>query len=314
MATAKPATGGPFPGKEIAMHHSKDAERDAARQVNADRSRSVRASRLWQAACGLVVSFIATGATLASTANYEYDALGRLTRIGYYDGKRVIYRLDAAGNRTQVVTGTLSGIPSSITVPSSSTSGSYAISWGPATGTVTAYNLYEATNSSFYGQQLVYNGTARSTTLSGRGNGTYYYRVRACFDDTCSAYRTGSNGVTVTVASQSGVQVLNPSIQVHASGQVTQIATLANLNGHPATIHSFSESCGLAGAVIQSGAQSVGWTNSNFFWAGCEAGIVQQCSASYVIRNSTTGQLHSGTASIAVVAQAQSLPPGQYCP
>jgi len=124
----------------------------------------------------------------------------------------------------------------------------------------------------------------------------------------------GSNGVTVTIASPSGIQVLNPSIQVFASGQVTQIATLANLNGYPATVHSFSESCAVAGAAIQSGAQGVRWTNSNFFLADCEAGIDQQCSASYVIGNSTTGQLHSGTASITVVAQGQSLPPGQYCP
>ena len=296
------------------MHHSKDAATDAARQVNAASSRSVRASRPWGAAWGLVLSFVATGATLAATATYEYDALGRLTRVGYSDGKRVIYRLDAAGNRTQVASGTLPGVPSSISVPSSSTSGSYAISWGPAAGTVTAYQLYEATSTSFSGQQLVYTGTALSTALSGRANGTYYYRVRACFDDDCSAYRPGSNGVTVTTASQSGIQVLNPSIQVFASGQLTQIGTLASLNGNPATIHSFSESCALAGAVIESGAQSVRWTNSNIYLADCEPGNDQQCSASYVIRNSGTGQLHSGTASITVVAQGQSLPPGQSCP
>lgn len=296
------------------MHHSKDAERDAARQVNADRSRSVRASRFLGAAFGLVLALVLTGATLAATANYEYDALGRLTRIGLSDGKRVIYRLDAAGNRTQLVSGTLPGVPSSITVPSSSTSGSYAISWGPATGTVTAYNLYQATSTSFSGQQLVYSGTALSAALSGRANGTYYYRVRACFGADCSAYRTGSNGVAVAIASQSSIQVLNPSIQVLASGQVTQIGALANLNGHPATIHSFSESCALAGAAIESGAQGVRWTNSNFYLADCEPGLEQQCSASYVVRNSSTGQLHSGTASITVVAQAQSLPPGQYCP
>jgi len=313
MATAKPATGGPFPGKEVAMHHSTDAERGAARQVNEDRSRSVRASRLWQAACGLVVSCVATGATLAATSTYEYDALGRLTRVGYTDGRQVIYRLDAAGNRTQVVSGTLPGVPVSITVPWGSTLGSYAVSWGPATGTVTAYNLYQSTSTSFSGQQLVYTGTALSTTLSGRGNGTYYYRVRACFETDCGAYRVGSNGVTVVIVSQSGIQVLNPSIQVVASGQITQITTLANLNNNPATVHSFSESCSLAGAVIESGAQRIRWSNSNFFWAGCDVGISEQCSASYVIRNSTTGQLHSGTAPITVVAQGQSLPPGENC-
>lgn len=296
------------------MHQSKDAARDAARQVNADRSRSVRASRLWQAACGLVASFVVTGAALAATAVYEYDALGRLTRVGFSDGKQVIYRLDAAGNRTQVVSGMQAGVPSSITVPSSSKSGSYTISWGAAAGTATAYQLYEATSTSFAGQRIAYSGTGRSAALSGRGNGTYYYRVRACFDADCSAYRTASNGVTVTIASPSGIHVLNPSIQVLWSGQVTSISTLAGLNGHPATIHSFAESCALAGAVIESGAQGVRWTNSNFYVADCEPGNDQQCSASYVIRNSGTGQLHSGTASITVVAQGQSLPPGQYCP
>ena len=296
------------------MHQGTDAATDAARQVSADRSRSVRASRLWETAWALVLSFVATGATLAATASYQYDALGRLTRIIYSDGKQVIYRLDAAGNRTQVTSGTPAGVPASITVPLSSTSGAYMISWGASTGTVTTYQLYEATNTSFSGQQLLQTGTGRSALIQGRGNGTYYYRVRACFDTECSAYRTGSNGVTVTIAAPPGIQVLNPSIPVYASGQLTSITTLANLNGNPATVHSFSESCALAGAVIESGAQGVRWTNSNFYLADCEPGSDQQCTASYVIRNSSTGQLHSGTASITVVAQGQSLPPGQYCP
>ncbi len=296
------------------MHHGTDAASDAARQVNAHRSRSVRASHLLGAALGLLIALALTGTATAATASYEHDALGRLTRIDYSDGKRVIYRFDAAGNRTQVSSGAPAGIPASITVPSSSTSGSYMISWGASTGTVTAYQLYEATNPSFSGQQLLQYGTGRSALILGRGSGIYYYRVRACFDNECSAYRTGSNGVTVTIAAPSGIQVLNPTIQVHASGQLTPITTLANLNGYPATIHSFSETCALAGAVIESGAQAVRWTNSNFYLADCEPGNDQQCTASYAIRNSGTGQLHSGTASITVVAQGQSLPPGQYCP
>jgi len=296
------------------MHQSKDAAMDAARQVTADRSRSVRASHFLEIALGLVLALVLASAATAATATYEYDALGRLTRVNYSDGKRVVYRLDAAGNRTQVTSGTPAGVPASISVPSSSTSGSYTISWGAATGTVTAYQLYEATNTSFSGQQLVHAGTGRSASLTGRGNGIYYYRVRACFDTECSAYRTGSSGVTVTTGAPSGIQVLNPSIQVQASGQVTPITALASLNGNPATIHSFTESCALAGAVIESGAQGVRWTNGNFYLSDCESGIDQQCSASYVIRNSSTGQLHSGTASITVVAQGQSLPPGQYCP
>lgn len=274
----------------------------------------MRASHLLGVALGLLLPLVLPRTAVAATASHEYDALGRLVRISYSDGKRVTYQLDAAGNRKQVASGTLPGVPSSITVPSASTSGSYTISWGAPSGTVTTYQLYEATNTSFSGQQLVQAGTGRSAAISGRGNGTYYYRVRACFDSECSAYRTGSNGVTVTIAAPPGIQVLNPSIQVNASGQLTSITTLANLNGHVATIHSFSETCALAGAAVESGSQGVRWTNNNVYLADCEPGNDQQCSASYVIRNSSTGQLHSGTASIVVVAQGQSLQPGQYCP
>lgn len=296
------------------MHLSTDAGSDAARRFTADRSRSVRASRLWRFAWGPVLSLVAVTTAPAATASYEYDALGRLTRIVISDGKRVSYRLDAAGNRTQLVSGTLPGVPSSITVPSGSTTGSYAISWGPATGTVSAYSLYEATNTGFAGQQLVYTGAALNTTLAGRGNGTYYYRVRACFVDECSGYRTGSTGVTVAIAAPPGIQVLNPSIQVGASGEVTQITTLANLNNHAATIHSFSETCTKASAAIQSGAQGVQWTNSNTYLLGCDVGDNEQCSATYVIRNSSSGALHNGAASITVVARGVSPPTGTKCP
>lgn len=140
---------------------------------------------------------LACGSARAATATYDYDALGRLTKVTYSDGKVAIYKYDAAGNRSQVVSGTLPGVPTSITVPASSSTGNYTISWGAASGTVTAYQLFQATNTSFSGETTVYSGTALSIALSGRANGTYYYRVRACLDTSCGGYRTGANGVTV---------------------------------------------------------------------------------------------------------------------
>ncbi len=91
------------------------------------------------------------------------------------------------------------GVPASITVPASSTTGSYTVSWGTSTGNVTAYQLYEATNSGFTGQVQVYSGTATSRAISGKGNGSYYYRVRACNGSACSGYRTGANPTVVTL-------------------------------------------------------------------------------------------------------------------
>jgi YD repeat-containing protein len=142
---------------------------------------------------------VASLPTVAGTLNYEYDALGRLQEVRYPDGSIVSYTLDPAGNRTEAATRTPPGIPLSITVPSSSTTGSYSISWGAASGTLTAYELYEATNSNFSGQVLAYSGTGTSKAISGKGNGTYYYRVRACNGSVCGGYRAGSNATTVTL-------------------------------------------------------------------------------------------------------------------
>jgi len=265
------------------------------------------------APCVVIAALLASAAAPAATATYEYDALGRLSRVSRDDGKVESYQLDAAGNRTKVVSGTLPGVPPSISVPSSSTTGAYTISWGTASGTVTAYELYEATNSGFSGQSKVYSGTALSTALSGRTNGTYYYRVRACFDSDCGGYRAGANGVTVTIAAPPSIQTLNPSIQVGATGQLTQITTLANLNGHPAVIDSFSETCTKSVATLQSGAQAVQLTNSNLPSASCDTADNEYCSATYVIRNTSTGQTYPGTSSITVVGRYKAPPPGTHC-
>ncbi|MGQ0384690.1 MAG: hypothetical protein ACT4UP_08440 [Gammaproteobacteria bacterium] len=137
---------------------------------------------------------------MADTVNYEYDALGRLNKVTRSDGSVITYTLDPAGNRTVVASAIAPGIPSSINVPSSSTTGSYTVSWGAASGTLTAYELYEATHPGFSGQMLAYGGTALSKAISGKGNGSYYYRVRACNGSACSDYRTGANAIVVTLA------------------------------------------------------------------------------------------------------------------
>jgi YD repeat-containing protein len=176
--------------------------RIAARIAAGSRHRATRATnkRVFVACLLLPLLGGFFPAASADIVNYEYDALGRLTKVTRSDGSVITYTLDPAGNRTEVASGTPPGIPSSITVPSSSSTGSYTISWGTSTGTVTAYELYEATNTSFSSQVLAYSGTGTSKQVSDKGNGTYYYRVRACNGAVCSGYRTGANAIVVTLA------------------------------------------------------------------------------------------------------------------
>src|SRR4029079_542588 len=92
--------------------------------------------------------------------------------------------------------------PSSINVPPTSSVDNYTVVWGVATGTMTGYEVYEATTSSFSGEVMVGSGTSTSTSrfITGKGNGTYYYRVRACnTPNSCSGYAPGPNVITVTL-------------------------------------------------------------------------------------------------------------------
>lgn len=148
---------------------------------------------------GLMICLVvASGTTIAATASYEYDALGRLRVVDYSSGTIAIYDYDDAGNRLRAVTGTKPGVPASITVPASSTTGNYTVSWGAATGTVTAYQLFEATNPSFTGETAIYTGLLQSIAITGRPVGTYYYRVRACISSKCYGAIAGANGVVRT--------------------------------------------------------------------------------------------------------------------
>ncbi|HET7629787.1 MAG TPA: toxin TcdB middle/N-terminal domain-containing protein, partial [Candidatus Saccharimonadales bacterium] len=88
-------------------------------------------------------------------------------------------------------------VPASIeTKPNPSESGDYTVSWGVATGRVTAYKLYEATSSTFSGQEPLYSGTARSRNVYDKGNGYLYYRVKACNETACSGYVSTNEHIT----------------------------------------------------------------------------------------------------------------------
>lgn len=113
-----------------------------------------------------------------SPGDYKYQV-----KIYFYepeDGREYLQ------SQTNIVTVTVTsagapGTPGAITGPTSSSTGSYALGWGASSGTVSRYELQQ-------NGTLVYTGTALSTTLNGRSDGTYRYRVRACNAAGCGEF------------------------------------------------------------------------------------------------------------------------------
>nr|QNO50754.1 hypothetical protein HAICDJOK_00014 [Methanosarcinales archaeon ANME-1 ERB6] len=76
------------------------------------------------------------------------------------------------------------------------TDGNYIASWSSVSG-ATSYTLEEDTSSSFSSPTLVHSGAGTSKYVTGKSNGTYYYRVKACNACGCSGW---SNIVNIEVS------------------------------------------------------------------------------------------------------------------
>jgi hypothetical protein len=94
--------------------------------------------------------------------------------------------------------------PGSISVPTSSSTGNYIVSWSASATDGVTYHLQEATDSEFStGLRTVLSSTTALTAqITGRTSGvTYYYRVRAeKADEYYSAWVNGDNGCDVVDA------------------------------------------------------------------------------------------------------------------
>jgi hypothetical protein len=153
-------------------------------------------SNLRQAYSGTGTSASITGRTSGNTYYYRVKA----TRSGYADSD---WRTGSNGCVVSIQ-GTQCGTPSSITVPTSSSTVSYSVSWGTSSTSSVTYVLEEATNTGFTSNlRQAYSGAGTSASITGRTSGnTYYYRVKATRSGyTDSAWRTGSNGCVVDIAS-----------------------------------------------------------------------------------------------------------------
>jgi hypothetical protein len=73
--------------------------------------------------------------------------------------------------------------------PAVSNIGSYRLFWDAGTaGAVARYELQEASGPEFAQARSIYRGPDQSTVMSGRGDGTYYYRLRVLGADAMPAW------------------------------------------------------------------------------------------------------------------------------
>ena len=127
-------------------------------------------------------------------------------------------------------------VPGAISLATTSTSGSFAVSWGAASTSPNRYELWQRKDSGSWSS--VYSGTSRSKSLSGLSTGKYEYRARACFS-ACSAY-TSIKSITV--------------IRTPGSISVPSSST----NGSVAT--SWSSVSGAASYILQEQKDSGSWS------------------------------------------------------
>jgi len=109
------------------------------------------------------------------------------------------------------------GTPASISNNATDSDGSLSINWVAGSGQVGDYRLEEQKNSGTW-DEVSSGSTSLSKTLSGRGDGSYLYRVRACNTSGCSGYRTG--GTTLVVA-------IKPAVPAAPGGPSTSTGSAA---------------------------------------------------------------------------------------
>lgn len=157
-----------------------------------------------------------------SSGSYRFNIPLSTTTRGQYAGQAIYIHgispvgldnslLSNSGNFT-VPVNEPAGAPS-LNVPSTSSNGSYSVTWSAVTG-ATSYTLQEQVNSGTWA--TAQSSAALSWTASGKSNGSYGYRVQACNSSGCGAWSTTAS-VTVLLPPSAPTSL---SVPATSSGSV----------------------------------------------------------------------------------------------
>ncbi|MBD3654289.1 SpvB/TcaC N-terminal domain-containing protein [Kangiella sp.] len=119
--------------------------------------------------------------------------------------------------------------PTNVNVPSTDDDGAYTLSWSNGGGIVERYEFVESPDYS----PAVSVGTATSKVISGKGDGTWDYKVLACNSSGCSHYGF-SNSVTVSHPTPSApASITVPPQTAETSYQITwEASTSSSLDNY----------------------------------------------------------------------------------
>ena len=132
-----------------------------------------------------VYSGAATTTTLQASVSGNYNYWVAATNAGGWDGV-------LKASSTVLVTLPPASAPA-ISLPATSATGSFAVSWGAVSG-ATSYTLQGQTNGGSW--STIQTSSATSKAISGKGNGTYGYRVEACNAGGCGPW-SGIRSISV---------------------------------------------------------------------------------------------------------------------
>ncbi|MHC5081565.1 MAG: hypothetical protein ACYTHN_21395, partial [Planctomycetota bacterium] len=111
-----------------------------------------------------------------------------------------------------------------------STTGDYTVTWASAL-TATSYDLEEDTSSSFTNPTLIPNLPGTMVSVTGKPQGTYYYRARATNASGSSSWVEGANGCVVSLSAilqAQSITVVAAPVTVTVGGSFDAVREILN--------------------------------------------------------------------------------------